>query len=433
MLIRKKDSWQDRFGFDLEESEGNVEIEDFLFEDSWQDSDSMKGGIKSSANVTVVQTIKKSKMSSGYQVRTCHIQSPGYASMIVCSPISTCVKNVVHLSGRVQQMGSTILNVVSGGKSASCCFSLYPGRSRSNYSRLSVSKTFSCPSISFHTFRRNCFVSSLTKQRANLQTLTVNGLVNSRGPLKRQLNISLQCQNKIVRLSVSKQRVLSKIEDNVGSISWSQGYTTTGIICGLLVCYSSSEPTHAEAATQKNKKEDNCTLSDVTFSHGKEVYTDYSIIGEHQFIVQSIYRIPGDGRCLFRSVVHGACLRSGKPAPSENLQRELADDLRSEVADEFIKRREETEWFIEGYFDTYVSQMRKPHVWGGEPELLMASHVLKMPITVYMHDKNAGGLISIAEYGQEYGKENPIRVIYYGCGHYDALQLPATRGGKSKL
>lgn len=41
--------------------------------------------------------------------------------------------------------------------------------------------------------------------------------------------------------------------------------------------------------------------------------------------------IPGDGRCLFRSVVHGACLRSGKPAPSEVRQRELADELRDKV------------------------------------------------------------------------------------------------------
>lgn len=41
--------------------------------------------------------------------------------------------------------------------------------------------------------------------------------------------------------------------------------------------------------------------------------------------------IPGDGRCLFRSVVHGACQRSGKPSPSEGLQRELADKLRAQV------------------------------------------------------------------------------------------------------
>ncbi|EPS69774.1 hypothetical protein M569_04992, partial [Genlisea aurea] len=142
----------------------------------------------------------------------------------------------------------------------------------------------------------------------------------------------------------------------------------------------------------------------------KTVLKDYSVIG-----------IPGDGRCLFRSLAHGACIRSGKPAPSESRQMELADELRSRVADEFIKRRKETEWFVEGDFDEYVSQMRKPHVWGGEPELLMASHVLQAPISVYMYDEGAGGLISIAEYGQEYGKENPISVLFHGYGHYDAL------------
>ncbi|KAL6982376.1 OVARIAN TUMOR DOMAIN-containing deubiquitinating enzyme 4 [Sarracenia purpurea var. burkii] len=54
--------------------------------------------------------------------------------------------------------------------------------------------------------------------------------------------------------------------------------------------------------------------------------------------------VPGDGRCLFRSVVHGACLRAGQPSPSDNLQKELADELRDKVVDEFIKRRTDTEW-----------------------------------------------------------------------------------------
>ncbi|XP_043703994.1 OVARIAN TUMOR DOMAIN-containing deubiquitinating enzyme 4-like isoform X3 [Telopea speciosissima] len=136
------------------------------------------------------------------------------------------------------------------------------------------------------------------------------------------------------------------------------------------------------------------------------------------------FGIPGDGRCLFRSVVHGACLREGKSSPSESIQKELADELRAKVVDEFIKRRQDTEWFLEGDFDAYVAQMRQPHIWGGEPELLMSSHVLQMPITVYMKDKFSGILKSIAEYGQEYGKDNPIRVLYNGCGHYDALQNP---------
>ncbi|URE07343.1 OTU-like cysteine protease [Musa troglodytarum] len=41
--------------------------------------------------------------------------------------------------------------------------------------------------------------------------------------------------------------------------------------------------------------------------------------------------IPGDGRCLFRSVMHGACLRAGKLPPDEKLQRELADELRARI------------------------------------------------------------------------------------------------------
>ncbi|MED6222408.1 OVARIAN TUMOR DOMAIN-containing deubiquitinating enzyme 4, partial [Stylosanthes scabra] len=57
-----------------------------------------------------------------------------------------------------------------------------------------------------------------------------------------------------------------------------------------------------------------------------------------------IIRIPGDGRCLFRSVVYGACLRRGEPSPSLSRQKELADDLRANVVDEFIKRRADTEW-----------------------------------------------------------------------------------------
>ncbi|GLT38407.1 hypothetical protein SLA2020_126630 [Shorea laevis] len=143
-------------------------------------------------------------------------------------------------------------------------------------------------------------------------------------------------------------------------------------------------------------------------------------------------RITGDGRCLFRSVVHGASLINGKKSPSERIQKQLADELRVKVADEFIKRRADTEWFVEGDFDAYVRRMRQPHIWGGEPELLISSHVLRMPITVHMYEKNSRCLNIIAEYGQEYGKEDPIRVLYHGYGHYDVLRSPIN-GGLSKL
>ncbi|XP_050244741.1 OVARIAN TUMOR DOMAIN-containing deubiquitinating enzyme 4 isoform X3 [Quercus robur] len=343
-------------------------------------------------------------------------------------------------------MGSKICAAVSRGPSNLRCFYLYPGHSKTNYGSMSVSKILSTPSRANQTFHGSCFRSYFSNQRGNLLVKCLS----SKGPQKRHLEISLACQNLNMKLLVPKKGMLPKIKCNVGPVSWPQGCASAGLIFGLLVCCSNSEPTHAEASHKEgHKEEESCAK----FSHGKKVYTDYSITG-----------IPGDGRCLFRSVAHGACLRSGKPAPNESLQRELADDLRAKVADEFIKRREETEWFVEGDFDTYVSHIKKPHVWGGEPELFLASHVLqeknqskmhllhcrlfifyiildveligvsyRMPITVYMYDEDAGGLISIAEYGQEYGKENPIRVLYHGFGHYDALQMPRKKSDRSRL
>ncbi|XP_007010219.2 PREDICTED: OTU domain-containing protein 6B [Theobroma cacao] len=131
-----------------------------------------------------------------------------------------------------------------------------------------------------------------------------------------------------------------------------------------------------------------------------------------------------DGRCLFRAIAHGACLRSGEDAPDENHQRELADELRAQVVNELLKRREETEWFIEGDFDAYVKEIQQPYVWGGEPEILMASHVLKTPISVYMIPRSSSNLTKIAKYGEEYqkDKENPINVLFHGYGHYDILE-----------
>ncbi|KAB2066063.1 hypothetical protein ES319_A09G133600v1 [Gossypium barbadense] len=313
-----------------------------------------------------------------------------FANMMVCSPISTCVKNVVHLRGR---MSSSLRGIISCGSSSSCCYCLYSG-TKVKYTGLSVSNT---TSFGCQDFQASCFRSS--RRSGKFQTLAINESISNKEKLKRQLEISWAGQSMKMRLLLPKHGTFQKFKCIGGSQSWPP-----------------------EAGGAKQGKEDEHDPSHAQFSHGKKVYTDYSVIG-----------IPGDGRCMFRSVAHGACLRSGKSAPSEQVQRELADDLRAKVADEFIKRRKETEWFVEGDFDTYVSHIRKPHVWGGEPELFMSSHVLQMPITVYMYDRDAGGLIAIAEYGLEYGTENPIRVLYHGFGHYDALQMPGSKPGKSKL
>ncbi|KAI5648480.1 hypothetical protein M9H77_34485 [Catharanthus roseus] len=135
--------------------------------------------------------------------------------------------------------------------------------------------------------------------------------------------------------------------------------------------------------------------------------------------------VPADGRCLFRAIAHVACLRRGEEVPDENRQRELADELRAQVVEELLRRRKEAEWFIEGDFDAYVQRIEKPYVWGGEPELLMASHVLKTPISVFMIDRSSGSITNIANYGEEYRKDEvrPINVLFHGYGHYDILDV----------
>ncbi|XP_076939809.1 OVARIAN TUMOR DOMAIN-containing deubiquitinating enzyme 3-like [Bidens hawaiensis] len=134
--------------------------------------------------------------------------------------------------------------------------------------------------------------------------------------------------------------------------------------------------------------------------------------------------VPADGRCLFRAIAHMVCLRNGEDAPDENRQKELADELRLQVVDELIKRRKEIEWFIEGDFDAYVKRIQKPFVWGGEPELLMASHVLKTTISVHMIERDSNSLSKIATYGEGYeqNESSSIKVLFHGYGHYDILE-----------
>ncbi|KAL2923765.1 hypothetical protein RDABS01_015256 [Bienertia sinuspersici] len=345
--------------------------------------------------------------------------------MIVCSPLKNCPKNVLPVKGHFQkQMSGHIRNVASPVTSSSCCLTLKQGVSRMRFSRISVSGSSSWFSnCSFRVFQWIKYRSGLSSKKGSCPLLKVKSSENAK-VFQTSIGFSSWPQDATVRILVPKRRLLSDLRFTAGPFSWSKGYGAASLISGLLVCYSTSNFAHAEASGGKgDTKESSESDSSIDhFSHGKKVHTDYSVIG-----------IPGDGRCLFRSVAHGACVRSGKPAPNESHQKQLADELRAMVADEFIRRRQETEWFIEGDFDTYVSQIRKPHAWGGEPELLMLSHVLRMPITVYMCDSKNDGLISIAEYGQEYGKDNPIQVLYHGYGHYDALLIPGKKGAKSRL
>ncbi|KAH7288781.1 hypothetical protein KP509_31G042900 [Ceratopteris richardii] len=211
---------------------------------------------------------------------------------------------------------------------------------------------------------------------------------------------------------------------------WLHGRNSAWLLFGVCSCFpmvsgvrtSPSIPSLSFSLTD-GKVNSECETGMDSDSGGEVILLSNPLLQRKNFHY-TIIGMPSDGRCLFRALAYGASLRSGDAKQIQESQQEaVADDLRNKVVDELISRRSESEWFIEEDFDVYVKRMREPYVWGGEPELLMASHVLKMPITVHLLEKMSGELISVAEYGKEYGSDNPIRVLYHGFGHYDALKI----------
>lgn len=209
---------------------------------------------------------------------------------------------------------------------------------------------------------------------------------------------------------------------------WLHNPDSAWLLFGVCGCLASPPPLFVSIATAFDSPDPKLevsycndeTLGSSLIKCDEEVEVDHT--PENNYKVKGVQ---ADGRCLFRAIAHMACLRNGEEAPDENRQRELADELRAQVVDELLRRREEAEWFIEGDFDTYVKRIQQPYVWGGEPELLMASHVLKAPISVFMSDRSSGELTKIANYGEDYKKddESPINVLFHGYGHYDILEI----------
>lgn len=166
-------------------------------------------------------------------------------------------------------MTSSLCSVISRGPSNSCCYCFYTGP-KTKYTDLSISNAPGSPCIGYQAFQAGWFNSS--RRSGKFQSLTVKESISDKGKQKRQLEVSWAGQSMKLRLLLPKQRTLQKLNCIGGS--WPQGYTSAGLVFGLLVCYSSSEPVYAEAA---ETKEDNSESS-----HGKKVYTDFSVIGEWQ-------------------------------------------------------------------------------------------------------------------------------------------------------
>lgn len=147
-----------------------------------------------------------------------------------------------------------------------------------------------------------------------------------------------------------------------------------------------------------------------------------------------IIRIKGDGRCMFRSIALGLARNSGRilgPAAEE----QEADQLRLAVAEALCrtpKRRSEFGDAVlslqaEDSIQNYCKRIMAPSFWGGEPELLVLSKMLRVPLYVYL-TKTGEGFIPIQKYGEKYAKagkdwprRRPVRILYTNGNHYDLL------------
>ncbi|KAI7839237.1 hypothetical protein COHA_006935 [Chlorella ohadii] len=152
-----------------------------------------------------------------------------------------------------------------------------------------------------------------------------------------------------------------------------------------------------------------------------------------------VVKVAGDGRCMFRALAQGLARNQGRFL-GQAAEEQEADQLRLAVAEALCRtaaRRNEFASAVyaveaEDKLQNYCRRIMAPSFWGGEPELLVLSQMLRVPILVYIPSREAGkgsgrGYVVIQQYGDKWSKtksgkaKRPVRLLYSGSNHYDLL------------
>ena len=138
---------------------------------------------------------------------------------------------------------------------------------------------------------------------------------------------------------------------------------------------------------------------------------------------------------MFRAIALGLARNQGRilgPAAEE----QEADQLRLAVAEALCRTPARRSQFgdavlslqAEDSIANYCKRIVAPTFWGGEPELLVLSKMLKVPIYVYLPKDSGDGFIPIQKYGEKYSKagkdwkkRRPVRLLYSNGNHYELL------------
>eukprot|EP00644_Phytophthora_capsici_P014955 jgi/Phyca11/577359/estExt2_Genewise1.C_PHYCAscaffold_1090016 len=131
-----------------------------------------------------------------------------------------------------------------------------------------------------------------------------------------------------------------------------------------------------------------------------------------------IYPIEGDGNCLFRSVSHQVY---GDDSHHALVRAACMDYMESE--------KEYFEPYVVGdmaAFMRYLRHKRRDGVWGDDPELQALCELYDRPAEVFAYDPQQGfrKLRCFHENSGIARSRPPIRLSYYGGGHYDSLVGP---------
>ncbi|PSC69777.1 OTU domain-containing protein [Micractinium conductrix] len=180
-----------------------------------------------------------------------------------------------------------------------------------------------------------------------------------------------------------------------------------------------------------------------------------------------VVRVAGDGRCMFRALAQGLARNQGRFLGGGAEEQE-ADQLRLAVAEALCRTAARRNEFAQAVYaveaedkmQNYCRRIMAPTFWGGEPELLVLSQMLRVPILVYIPAREAGsrgggsGYVPIQTYGEQFlhgsgkkkkaggggggkpagkKKRRVVRLLYSGSNHYDLLlnvyAIKAQRGG----
>ena len=124
----------------------------------------------------------------------------------------------------------------------------------------------------------------------------------------------------------------------------------------------------------------------------------------------------GDGNCLFRTVSHQMYRTQDHHAMIRGC---CVDYMQNEAA--FFRN------FVTGDYDEYLETMRENGTWGGEPELQAMCEMYNRAAQVYAYDPHDGCHI-VREVHSDVRAESsdpetrkPMRLSFYGGGHYDSL------------